>query len=333
MDMDFSETSGSSQPMSVNATVDVVQSVDGRGTFNHTLQTQTSTLDISSQCSEEGQTLQFVASPDTTEAEQQRLEATASSPSRPSAPVSSAPRIHDESSGEPSTPTGAQRSRTFSSAFSATFSSDSIGVASSDVDAIESFDECVHSEPAHKKVCASPTASSAGAAGACLQPKQARGGRGLRPEGRKEVGGFEACGLWVARCNKKLPKTQSWCFVPLIFSALGNVPEWLRQDGISTAEQIEAAQPVWSKLFSHWASWREELRRIILARGQPNFEQMFLPKAFGQKSWTTSLVFGEPRTFGKLPHPQGPKQDQILSMLPCDTQNQIFASVVTISCS
>merc|ERR1712205_261450 len=74
--------------------------------------------------------------------------------------------------------------------------------------------------------------------------KPAQGGRGLHPQGKKDVEGFEACGLWVARCTKKLPKTQSWCFVPLIFSALGHVPEWLRQDGISSIEQIEEAQSI-----------------------------------------------------------------------------------------
>ena len=30
-----------------------------------------------------------------------------------------------------------------------------------------------------------------------------------------------------------------------------------------------------------------------------------LPKVMGPKSWTTSLVHGEPKDFGRLPHPPG----------------------------
>jgi len=41
----------------------------------------------------------------------------------------------------------------------------------------------------------------------------------------KQVAGFEAQGLMVAaNTGKKLPKTQSWCFVPPIYSAMGQVP-------------------------------------------------------------------------------------------------------------
>ena len=36
-----------------------------------------------------------------------------------------------------------------------------------------------------------------------------------------------------------------------------------------------------------------------------NFRQPRLPKVMGPKSWTTSLVHGEPKDFGRLPHPPG----------------------------
>lgn len=239
-------------------------------------------------------------------------------------------------------PSGARRARTFSSTFSRNFSSDSIGAMSSDLELRECSDG--EAEPAKKVRRAGQSAepmkevpgqsappASEAPGRAPWQPPQVRGSRGLHPEGEKKVEGFEACGLWVAKCAKKLPKTQSWCFVPLIFSALGRVPEWLRQEGTSTPEQIEAAQPIWAKLFSHWAVWRQELREVIDGYECCRFQTDFLPKAVGQKSWTTSLVYGEPRIFGRLPHPQGPKQDKILAMLPGDTQNQIFASVLTIA--
>mmetsp|Transcript_3537 Transcript_3537/g.5888 ORF Transcript_3537/g.5888 Transcript_3537/m.5888 type:complete len:300 (+) Transcript_3537:75-974(+) len=155
----------------------------------------------------------------------------------------------------------------------------------------------------------------------------------LHPEGSfKDVPGFEAVGLQVARVNKKLPKTQSWCFVPLIYSALQQVPQHLRTDGISSSEQIADAQQVWHQLFSHWQTWCKELAQAIDKYGQQRFEERFLPKGIASaKSWTTSLVYGEPRVYGRLPHPHGRNQDAVLSLLHCDTQNQIFASVMTIA--
>lgn len=159
-----------------------------------------------------------------------------------------------------------------------------------------------------------------------------KGGRGLRPLGFKDVPGFEAQVLRVARCLKKLPKTQSWCFVPLIFSALGSVPEHLGREGISTAEQIVAAQRVWCELFSHWQQWRDELQEVIRSYDAARFKERFLPKGSANgKAWTTSLVYGEPRLYGRLPHPHGGAQDAVLALLPIDVQNQIFASVVAIA--
>lgn len=155
---------------------------------------------------------------------------------------------------------------------------------------------------------------------------------GLRPEGLKVVEGFEAQDLRVAaRCGKKLPKTQSWCFVPLIFSALGRVPARLVCESTSTEEQIADAQSLWCMLFSHWPAWRSELRSAIDLYGAEHFDVSFLPATMGSKSWTTSLVFGEPRAFGKLPHPQASKQDKIIGLLAADTQNQIFSSVVALT--
>merc|ERR1712183_166680 len=95
-------------------------------------------------------------------------------------------------------------------------------------------------------------------------------------------------------------------------------------------EQIAIAQPVWARLFSHWAEWRDVLRKAIDAYDASQgavgrFEEAYLPKGTGsEKAWTTSLVFGEPRTYGRLPHPQGRCQDAVLNMLPADIQNQIF---------
>ncbi|CAK9014203.1 unnamed protein product [Durusdinium trenchii] len=125
-------------------------------------------------------------------------------------------------------------------------------------------------------------------------------------------------------------RTQSWCFVPLLFSALGKVPGHLVTSTTSTETQIESAQDFWERLFSHWPQWRRELRSVI-QRDEEKFIQEMLPKVMGARSWTTSLVYGEPKDFGRLPHPAGRNQDRILSMLPADVQNQIFASVATLT--
>ncbi|CAE8641031.1 unnamed protein product, partial [Polarella glacialis] len=99
--------------------------------------------------------------------------------------------------------------------------------------------------------------ADAAATGAPASKKRRTVGRvgthGLSPEGWRPVPGFEASELRVARCAKKLPKTQSWCFVPLIFSALGKVPEHLQREDTSTENQIADAQQVWENLFSHWS--------------------------------------------------------------------------------
>eukprot|EP00927_Polykrikos_kofoidii_P062458 TRINITY_DN57270_c0_g1_i1.p1 TRINITY_DN57270_c0_g1~~TRINITY_DN57270_c0_g1_i1.p1 ORF type:complete len:244 (+),score=21.14 TRINITY_DN57270_c0_g1_i1:77-733(+) len=186
------------------------------------------------------------------------------------------------------------------------------------------------------------TSSAARRVGSTIQSRgRGRGGGGssrysLRLDGgMKDVAGFETQGLRVAAsCGKRLPKTQSWCFVPMIFSALSAVPEYLLEDDISTGDQIASAQEIWRALFSHWDTWLDELRKVIDRYTVSRFKADFLPRQNpGAKRWTTSLVFGEPRNFGKLPHPPGRCQDKILSLLPADTQNQIFASVMALASS
>eukprot|EP00928_Gymnodinium_smaydae_P093960 TRINITY_DN7835_c1_g1_i1.p1 TRINITY_DN7835_c1_g1~~TRINITY_DN7835_c1_g1_i1.p1 ORF type:complete len:387 (-),score=46.18 TRINITY_DN7835_c1_g1_i1:139-1299(-) len=158
--------------------------------------------------------------------------------------------------------------------------------------------------------------------------------RGLRADARKAVEGFEEQGLYVAaKCGKRMPKTQSWCFVPLIYSALGSVPQHLQGEGIATQTQIEVAQHRWAELFSHWDIWKDALRRAIGAYGGVDkFVRDFLPqKASPKGGWNTALVYGEPRQFGRLPHPYGRRQDAALALLHVDVQNQIFASILAIT--
>ncbi|CAK9014205.1 unnamed protein product [Durusdinium trenchii] len=162
------------------------------------------------------------------------------------------------------------------------------------------------------------------------KPKPKSGRCSLRGvDGWKDVLGFEELGVRVAgKCNKKLPKHH--LVVRDVVVSDGKVPGHLVTSTTSTETQIESAQDFWERLFSHWPQWRRELRSVI-QRDEEKFIQEMLPKVMGARSWTTSLVYGEPKDFGRLPHPAGRNQDRILSMLPADVQNQIFASVATLT--
>ena len=39
--------------------------------------------------------------------------------------------------------------------------------------------------------------------------------------------------------------------------------------------------------------------------GEAKFIAELLPSTVGKRSWTTSMVYGEPKGSGKLPHPPG----------------------------
>ncbi|CAJ1446395.1 unnamed protein product [Effrenium voratum] len=139
--------------------------------------------------------------------------------------------------------------------------------------------------------------------------------RARSPEGWKDVPGFEAVNLRVASdCKKKLPKTQSWCFVPLVFSALQKVPPHLVTPSSSSSEQIQDSQEFWESLFSHWRQWREDLQAAIHKMGEEKFIREFLPKSVSAKSWSTSAVYGKPKDFGRLPHPPGQPQLQAVAL-------------------
>jgi hypothetical protein len=106
----------------------------------------------------------------------------------------------------------------------------------------------------------------------------------------QSVPGFE--GLCQVRCWKeKVGATQSWCYVPLIVSALRHLPSDLpvAKHAFSTSDQIAKAQCFWKATFSNWEEWVESLRQGIVRR-YGSLEQCKILKV-KKSRMTTSMVF------------------------------------------
>jgi len=86
------------------------------------------------------------------------------------------------------------------------------------------------------------------------------------------VPGFEEQNVRIRIFGGKIPKTQSWVYVPLIASALGTLPGFRfdrkvqGQFNFSTPEQIIGAQEFWRSVFSRWDLWVNDLREGILKK-------------------------------------------------------------------
>lgn len=148
-----------------------------------------------------------------------------------------------------------------------------------------------------------------------------------------DVPGFEDQDVRIKVWKNKVPKTQSWCFVPLIASALGELPGFrFERKGkyqFSTPEQIEEAQLFWRNTFNHWDLWVESLREGIMRKfgevGQCNIFHV------RNVNWTTTMVFSKPREYGILPHPSGKWQEDLIdSCLDQKYQAELFGSIVAI---
>ncbi|CAD7965513.1 unnamed protein product [Amoebophrya sp. A25] len=150
------------------------------------------------------------------------------------------------------------------------------------------------------------------------------------------VPGFEEENVRIRIFGAKIPKTQSWVYVPLIASALGQLPGFrfdrklhTGQFSFSSEKQIVDAQAFWRSVFSRWDMWVNDLRDGILRKfGNVDHCNIFHVRSI---SWTTTLVFGHPREFGTLPHPSGKWQEDLIdSCLDHKYQSELFASILTI---
>lgn len=144
------------------------------------------------------------------------------------------------------------------------------------------------------------------------------------PEVQRLVDGFE--GLSVSdpgRLEKINPDgRQSWMLCPLIYSAYRRVPKELAGRGTASKAQIAEAQQWWSKTFSGWPDWVEELA----SRLEGHEELLFDVDAYG-----VPLVPGH-ASFGTVPHIKAASQETVMhEIAPRMISTQISASIATLS--
>ena len=123
---------------------------------------------------------------------------------------------------------------------------------------------------------------------------------------------------WVLR-GALGAEVRSWSkiYVPLIFCALGDVPECAavacRADlyssqYVSASDDIKRATAWWSRRLSKWPDWIVAVREKVIAGDVVAFEKRFLRNCKGK----TAGVFNNAREYGWLPHPPARLQEAIV---------------------
>jgi len=123
---------------------------------------------------------------------------------------------------------------------------------------------------------------------------------------------------WVLR-GALGAEVRSWSkiYVPLIFCALGDVPECAavacRADlyssqYVSASDDIKRATAWWSRRLSKWPDWIVAVREKVIAGDAVAFEKRFLRNCKGK----TAGVFNNAREYGWLPHPPARLQEAIV---------------------
>jgi hypothetical protein len=144
-------------------------------------------------------------------------------------------------------------------------------------------------------------------------------------------------GEWVRRhAIGKEVKSWSKVYVPLIFSALGKVPESAQgvlrpklagREKVSDSAQIERAQEWWKARFSAWPRWVKKVADFIEQHGEASFVTQYImtPSPRGK----TTLVFSDGRGFGWLPHMNGRNQESIMEACEIDGEIAICVAAST----
>mmetsp|Transcript_64807 Transcript_64807/g.121500 ORF Transcript_64807/g.121500 Transcript_64807/m.121500 type:complete len:269 (+) Transcript_64807:15-821(+) len=131
-------------------------------------------------------------------------------------------------------------------------------------------------------------------------------------------------GAWVLQhAIGREVKSWSKIYVPLLFSALGHVPEACARcvalgprQTVSTPAQISAAQTWWRQRFSLWDDWVKAVRGVVETETEDRFmeELVLRPRPKGK----TTLVFGDGARFGWLPHPHARNQEMVVARAGID---------------
>ena len=123
---------------------------------------------------------------------------------------------------------------------------------------------------------------------------------------------------WVLR-GALGAEVRSWSkiYVPLIFCALGDVPECAavacRADlyssqYVSSGDDIKRATAWWSRRLSKWPEWIKAVRDKVILGDEAAFAKRFLRNCKGK----TAGVFNNAREYGWLPHPPARLQEAIV---------------------
>ena len=123
---------------------------------------------------------------------------------------------------------------------------------------------------------------------------------------------------WVLR-GALGAEVRSWSkiYVPLIFCALGDVPECAavacRADlyssqYVSSGDDIKRATAWWSRRLSKWPEWIKAVQDKVILGDEAAFAKRFLRNCKGK----TAGVFNNAREYGWLPHPPARLQEAIV---------------------
>ena len=122
-------------------------------------------------------------------------------------------------------------------------------------------------------------------------------------------------------------------FVPLIFCALGRVPEHLKTElrrfligtgFVSTKTKLKHANRWWARRLSKWDDWCKAIReKVIGPLGEDRFCRTYLYACTGKHQ--TPAVFGQWHTYGFLPHPPEWAQNAVLKKAAID--GEVFLMV------
>jgi hypothetical protein len=144
-------------------------------------------------------------------------------------------------------------------------------------------------------------------------------------------------GEWARRhAIGKEVKSWSKVYVPLMYSALGRVPECAQtvlqpklagSQEVSTSDQIERAQHWWKSRFSAWPRWVKKVESFVQKHGEADFISQFImsPNPRGK----TTLVFNDGKGFGWLPHMNGRNQESVMEACEIDGEIAICVTAST----
>ena len=126
-------------------------------------------------------------------------------------------------------------------------------------------------------------------------------------------------------------------FVPLIFCALGRVPQHLKTElqrfligtgFVPSKTRLKDVNRWWAGRLSKWDDWCKAIReKVIEPLGEDLFCQTYLYACAGKDK--TPAVFGQWHIYGFLPHPPGWAQNAVLKKAAIDGEVFLMVHLAT----